>query len=68
MAGTIIGDSVTARCTDWVSMKSGLDGRNNWVSARTVDARDLVSMKSGLDGRNNVATSFPVTDSNSLSQ
>ena len=37
-----------------VSMKSGLDGRNNApAGGAVVSAVGVVSMKSGLDGRNN---------------
>ena len=39
-----------------VSMKSGLEGRNNRaVSCTHVDVSLMVSMKSGLEGRNNPA-------------
>ena len=38
-----------------VSMKSGLEGRNNGNVALTAEAQEGVSMKSGLEGRNNVA-------------
>ena len=35
-------------------MKSGLDGRNNWLKAvKEKSNKKRVSMKSGLDGRNN---------------
>ena len=37
-----------------VSMKSGLEGRNNCVWASTPKPAYWVSMKSGLEGRNNV--------------
>ena len=37
----------------YVSMKSGLEGRNNFVHLRDHGASDGVSMKSGLEGRNN---------------
>ena len=37
-----------------VSMKSGLEGRNNDAVAETdIPTSELVSMKSGLEGRNN---------------
>ena len=36
-----------------VSMKSGLEGRNNPSSGRARTLQQLVSMKSGLEGRNN---------------
>ena len=37
-----------------VSMKSGLEGRNNWRRLyRGILAAYRVSMKSGLEGRNN---------------
>ena len=39
-------------CCD-VSMKSGLEGRNNNQLHGTVHRHALVSMKSGLEGRNN---------------
>ena len=38
----------------WVSMESGLEGRNNQETTRTGEvALHLVSMESGLEGRNN---------------
>ena len=36
-----------------VSMKSGLEGRNNSGIDLTIHSRRHVSMKSGLEGRNN---------------
>ena len=36
-----------------VSMKSGLEGRNNAPEARSDQDGRAVSMKSGLEGRNN---------------
>ena len=36
-----------------VSMKSGLEGRNNMSHRAAARSRVLVSMKSGLEGRNN---------------
>ena len=43
-----------------VSMKSGLEGRNNWYSELEKGKRmSLVSMKSGLEGRNNGAPRPP---------
>ena len=38
-----------------VSMKSGLEGRNNWRNRGNCDWRIPVSMKSGLEGRNNMS-------------
>ena len=38
---------------DHVSMKSGLEGRNNIPDATLLDDELIVSMKSGLEGRNN---------------
>ena len=39
-----------------VSMKSGLEGRNNrGIYTAEGDIKVIVSMKSGLEGRNNVA-------------
>ena len=37
----------------YVSMKSGLEGRNNAAVRGRYRPRGLVSMKSGLEGRNN---------------
>ena len=52
MAGTIWGTrALTPVLT--VSMKSGLDGRNNASVTTVVVIVAAVSMKSGLDGRNN---------------
>ena len=54
MAGTIRGilDALVIELE--VSMKSGLDGRNNQLDIPDAGvARAIVSMKSGLDGRNN---------------
>ena len=42
-----------ARFASKVSMKSGLDGRNNCKSRYMANYGIDVSMKSGLDGRNN---------------
>ena len=39
----------------YVSMKSGLEGRNNTLVAEGDNLPDWVSMKSGLEGRNNAA-------------
>ena len=40
---------------DLVSMKSGLEGRNNWRLWLCLRGpQKLVSMKSGLEGRNNL--------------
>ena len=36
-----------------VSMKSGLEGRNNQNDRGELDGSGIVSMKSGLEGRNN---------------
>ena len=45
---------LTKLAKGWVSMKSGLEGRNNWSSGIFECPRLLeVSMKSGLEGRNN---------------
>ena len=38
-----------------VSMKSGLEGRNNFMARLDYVEELLVSMKSGLEGRNNLA-------------
>ena len=38
-----------------VSMKSGLEGRNNGAEERAGGEGPQVSMKSGLEGRNNLA-------------
>ena len=40
-----------------VSMKSGLEGRNNAELVGEDVADKIVSMKSGLEGRNNASTS-----------
>ena len=37
----------------FVSMKSGLEGRNNGMSYHVITDELIVSMKSGLEGRNN---------------
>ena len=42
-----------------VSMKSGLEGRNNGRGRYTPRGIPHVSMKSGLEGRNNIKTSRP---------
>ena len=42
-----------------VSMKSGLEGRNNAQHRYRPDCLDLVSMKSGLEGRNNLRRQSP---------
>ena len=39
----------------WVSMKSGLEGRNNENPENPEKKEDYVSMKSGLEGRNNIS-------------
>ena len=36
-----------------VSMKSGLEGRNNMCGCVATEVDHIVSMKSGLEGRNN---------------
>ena len=38
---------------EFVSMKSGLEGRNNTMADNDEALEALVSMKSGLEGRNN---------------
>ena len=40
----------------FVSMKSGLEGRNNWAASIAEASDSSVSMKSGLEGRNNTLT------------
>ena len=42
------------RTRDVVSMKSGLEGRNNPVTRGRLANFPYVSMKSGLEGRNNL--------------
>ena len=42
-----------------VSMKSGLEGRNNFANAVLFTSDNVVSMKSGLEGRNNQPCSVP---------
>ena len=37
----------------FVSMKSGLEGRNNEIRQQELNIPNAVSMKSGLEGRNN---------------
>ena len=44
-----------------VSMKSGLEGRNNLLFLFWGESRSRVSMKSGLEGRNNAMASGTVT-------
>ncbi len=39
-----------------VSMKSGLEGRNNQTGPVATEQIRVVSMKSGLEGRNNQVT------------
>ena len=48
-----------------VSMKSGLEGRNNSIRRRRLVAETLpdVSMKSGLEGRNNPSRKVSVSSS-----
>ena len=43
------------RASRAVSMKSGLEGRNNQPNQRNPRLENPVSMKSGLEGRNNLA-------------
>ena len=45
-----------------VSMKSGLEGRNNDRTLGTRRRRYMVSMKSGLEGRNNAVDGVGVSD------
>ena len=48
------GSDVRTMLANLVSMKSGLEGRNNQVRQRMVPIHgELVSMKSGLEDRNN---------------
>ena len=54
MAGTMELDLKTNVTRGMVSMKSGLDGRNNGSDPHRIGHQRHVSMKSGLDGRNNV--------------
>ena len=50
--------SVDSSCSaELVSMKSGLEGRNNERFFSPARLKLLVSMKSGLEGRNNSAIS-----------
>ena len=53
MAGTIDGERRQQIGVFCVSMKSGLDGRNNHPQEVDPSVTVRVSMKSGLDGRNN---------------
>ena len=54
MAGTMKTVQNNQHMENMVSMKSGLDGRNNALNERLGKVyKDIVSMKSGLDGRNN---------------
>ena len=53
MAGTIKDVLTKLFPNQSVSMKSGLDGRNNPGHADVQSGVSGVSMKSGLDGRNN---------------
>ena len=53
MAGTMELDLKTNVTRGMVSMKSGLDGRNNGSDPHRIGHQRHVSMKSGLDGRNN---------------
>ena len=43
----------TETTVEYVSMKSGLEGRNNPERLQRIHERPYVSMKSGLEGRNN---------------
>ena len=43
---------------NFVSMKSGLEGRNNYGRSGSYAQLLNVSMKSGLEGRNNAAVLF----------
>ena len=47
------GGCIPADCGSFVSMESGLDGRNNAGRAIGYFDKLYVSMESGLDGRNN---------------
>ena len=51
-----------------VSMKSGLEGRNNPKKASDDRPRDDVSMKSGLEGRNNHRLSGSICSARTQSQ
>ena len=51
-----------------VSMKSGLEGRNNLAKAVASGDRAMVSMKSGLEGRNNQIEAMAGMLSSLLSQ
>ena len=53
MAGTMELDLKTNVTRGMVSMKSGLDGRNNGSDPHRIGHQRHVSMKTGLDGRNN---------------
>ena len=53
----------------WVSMESGLEGRNNVVDNRTpLPYTGIVSMESGLEGRNNRALMYWLVSGGILSQ
>ena len=54
--------SLTSFVDSWnvtVSMKSGLEGRNNGEESASVYNTLAVSMKSGLEGRNNHSRPLP---------
>ena len=53
---------------DLVSMKSGLEGRNNFQHAYIPFLVRLVSMKSGLEGRNNFPKNLSHSKIAALSQ
>ena len=47
------------RSERFVSIESGLEGRNNWLTPAGLPVSDRVSIESGLEGRNNGAESGP---------